>query len=234
MTKIVLLGDSVSLRIRPVRSAHAEKTYAEHLMALNQGFFVVNLGRGATSIKSQMADMDPIIRQFPDFYVLNFGIVDCSTRSVPEWVFRFINTIKPTEWLIRRWTRKAVDFFEKKNRKFLVLLRGKRSWTSEKDFKSVYLKTIKLLQKETGAQIICLGINQTDERVESQLPGTKQKINQYNQLIKQVCESTGCSFVDTYNLIEPKNVPDGIHFDAVGHKQVAFLIRDIINSKGSC
>jgi hypothetical protein len=181
-----------------------------------------------------MADMDPIIRQFPDFYVLNFGIVDCSTRSVPEWVFRFINTIKPTEWLIRRWTRKAVDFFEKKNRKFLVLLRGKRSWTSEKDFKSVYLKTIKLLQKETGAQIICLGINQTDERVESQLPGTKQKINQYNQLIKQVCESTGCSFVDTYNLIEPKNVPDGIHFDAVGHKQVAFLIRDIINSKGSC
>lgn len=234
MTKIVILGDSVSLRIRPVRRDATEKTYAEHLAALNPRFFVVNLGRGAASIKSQMVDMDPIIRQFPDFYVLNFGIVDCSTRSVPEWVFRFVNTIKPSEWLIRRWARKFVDFFEKKNRKSLVLLRGKRSWTSEKDFKSVYLKTIKLLQKETGAQLICLGINQTDERVESQLPGTKQKINQYNQVIKQVCESTGCSFVDTYNLIEPKNVPDGIHFDAAGHKQVALLILEIVNSKSPC
>lgn len=234
MTKIVILGDSVSLRIRPVRKDATEKTYAEHLAALNQGFFVVNLGRGATSIKGQLADMDPIIRHFPDFYVLNFGIVDCSSRSVPEWVFRFINTIKPNEGLIRRWTRKGVDFFEKKNRKLLVVLRGKRSWTSEKDFKSVYLKTIKLLQKETGAQIICLGINQTDERVESQLPGTKQKIILYNQVINQVCESTGCSYVDTYNLIEPNNVPDGIHFDATGHKQVALLIQEIVNSKIPC
>lgn len=234
MIKIAILGDSVSLRVRPVRLGPHEMTYGEHLSQNNPDWLVINLGKGATSIQYQTADMDTIIRQFPDYYILNFGIVDCSTRSVPQWVFRFINTIKPNECLIRRWVRKLTDFLEKKNRKTLVLLRGKKSWTSEKTFKSTYQKTINLLKKETGAHIVCLGINQTDDRVESHLPGTKHKISTYNQLIKSACENTGSTFIDTYNLIDLNRTPDGIHFDALGHEQIGRIIGEAIKAHNKC
>lgn len=226
--KIVIAGDSVSLRIRPPRENAEELTYAEHLTNLLPDSTIHHLGVGAMSIRYQLKDNDAFIRLFPDFYILNFGIVDASTRSVPEYLFRFINHEAANKWILIELLRKIVGFLELKYRKILVKARGKTTWSSSGIFREEYIKIIRRIEKETSAKIICLSINQTNDRIENQLPGTSKNISLYNEIIREFCQRPRCIFLNTASLVGNDELPDGIHFNAKGHKIIAESLKNII------
>jgi lysophospholipase L1-like esterase len=203
-------------------------TYAEHLQHMIPESHIDHLGHGAKSIRYQLRDSDAFLRFFPDYYILNFGIVDASSRSVPEFIFRFINHIPAKRYFIIEWKRKLFGLLELKFRRSLVSLRGQSSWTSEFEFRKKYADIIERIQKETSSKIICLSINPTNKRVEEQLPGTTKKIEAYNLIIQELCTNNNCHYIDAKAIITEEMLPDGIHYNAEGHRRIAIKIADLI------
>ncbi|MCK9618216.1 MAG: GDSL-type esterase/lipase family protein [Lentimicrobiaceae bacterium] len=230
MKKIIIIGDSVSLRLRPTRQHAEELTYTEILRQKFPGSQVINLGMGAFTMGHSSSYIDTLVRQFADYYIINYGIVDASTRSVPQWVFRFMNNDNPKSFVFTKGLRFVIQWMEKKFRRNMVFIRGCRSWTSVKSFRYIYQKHIQLLQKETSGTIICIGINKPSERIEHQLPGTTKQVIRFNSVIANLCKQMNCVFIDTYKIINIKNVPDGIHFDSEGHIKLAQNILEAITT----
>lgn len=228
--KIVILGDSVALRIRPPRKDKADLTYTEHLRAIFPNYIIENRAIGALPLYKQIKNRDYIIRELPDIFILNFGIVDCSNRPIPYWLFHFINNYDESEGKAHQLIRKLLSYIEKKYRSRLVRIRKYKPWTSPQKFKLLYRGLIQQLQKETSARIICIGINKTNERVTSQLHRTNERIEEYNHIIRVSCEKLDCLFIDPKNHIDITDTPDGIHYDAAGHLKIAKTLAQIINN----
>lgn len=227
--KIVILGDSVALRIRPPRKDKADLTYTEHLRAIFPNYIIVNKAIGALPLNKQIKNRDYIIRELPDIFILNYGIVDCSNRPIPYWLFRFINNYDESEGKAHQFIRKFISYIEKKYRKQLVRIRNYRPWTNPQKFRCLYRGLIQQLQKETSARIICIGINRTNERINSQLHRTNERIEEYNHIIKECCDELDCSYIEPKNHIDSLDTPDGIHYDATGHLKIAKILQPIIN-----
>lgn len=230
MKKIVIIGNSVSLRLRPPRQHSEELTYTEILQQSLPEVLVINEGIGASTLTYRSQEIDKLVHYYADYYIINYGIVDASTRPISQYTFRFMNNDNPKSFFITKALRFTIQWIEKKCRKNLVIFRGCRSWTSAKSFRYAYQKHLQLLQKETSGKIICLGINKPSERIEQQLPGTTKNVLLFNKIISQLCEQYHCYFIDCYEKIDSKNVPDGIHFDKEGHTKIANLILNIIRN----
>jgi len=228
--KICILGDSVALRVRPPRNEDSGRTYAEHLRILFPNYIIDNRATGALPINKQINNRDIIIRELPGVYIINFGIVDCSTRPIPHWLFHYINSFDEAEGKAHKLFRKFISYFENKYRRQLVKIRSFKSWTSPQKFTLLYRGLIQQLQKETSARIICIGINKTNERIYSQLPRTNERIAEYNNIIKNCCEAFNCVYIDPSDHIDMADTPDGIHYNASGHLRIANALERIIKN----
>ncbi len=230
--KIVVAGNSVALRVRPPEeypgnenySMLLEKNLQESLQ--NHIILVENRSSGALTIPEAVNQTDELINDFPDFYILNFGVVDASTREIPQWLYKRVN-------------KKAKSTFEyllaavhgnifRKNRPFFVKIRGKRSWVSKKKFRKYLSLMIETLKKETNARIIALPINPANDRVEQELPGSREKQLIYNRCIQEICNKHDQIFVNTTDFIEEKHYPDGVHYSAEGHELMAEKLTEVI------
>lgn len=230
--KIIVAGNSVALRVRPPEEHPGNENYSVLLEKKLQNslddriVLIENRSSGALTIPEALNQADKLINDFPDYYILNFGVVDASSREIPQWYYKRIN-------------KKAKSTFEyllaavhgnllKKYRPFFVMIRGKRSWVSTKKFRKCFSTLIGTLVKETNARIIALPINPANNRVEQELPGSRDKQLIYNRIIQEACNKYKQIFLDTTDFIEERHYPDGVHYSAVGHELLAEKLKDII------
>lgn len=226
--KITIIGNSVALRVRPPEPFPANKNYTYLLQeAVGIEIMIENIALGASTISNWLDNIDSVINSFPDIYIIHIGVVDATVREVPLWFYRlatrrsdrFMNT------LFRGIYRGLISKF----RPVLSRLRGKRSWTSLKTFTSDYERLIHLLLKDTNAQLITLPINLANERIEKQLPGSRKNHHLFNEVIKKTTEKYHQHFLDISDLQPEEHYPDGVHFNASGHTEVAKRLKKLIN-----
>ena len=227
--KICIIGNSVALRVRPTLEQPENKNYYQILQEDDNNCLFYNLAYGAQTVKDVYKSIDNCIRIFPTQYIINLGVVDSSTREVPLWFYRLSTqkSLNPFSVFTSLFYRNIISKF----RSNLVKLRGKRSWISERKFANYFELIVNNLLKETNAKIIILSINVANQRIETQLPGSMNKQKNYNKIMKEIADKYNQVFVDTNEIIEPDDYPDGVHFSKSGHNKIAKTLRSLIFSE---
>ncbi len=230
--KITIIGNSVALRTRPPGQSPENKNYGKLLeedlcqKVLDKNFIVNNKATGAYTVYNVITKIDDFINTFPDYYIINIGVVDASTREIPLWFYRLASS-KKDGFIFR-----IISFIYRgiiiKARPALVRLRGKSSWISSKKYRKYYSFLIKTLLKETNAKIIILPINQANKRVEKELPGSLKKHTIYNKIMNDISQEFSLYFADLEFLNSDEHYPDGVHYSLSGHKIVAQELSKII------
>lgn len=230
--RIAVIGNSVGLRVRPPTPYPENKTYSQLLEQelLARGFVdvqVENLCIGRSTVREVLEQGDIILNRFPDFYILNMGITDCSTRDIPLWFSNLIFSSRTS--FLRNIAAAIHKYIIIPNRKLFVILRGKRSWYSPEKFKHYYSKLIKDIIKNTNSILILIKINDCTDRVENNLPGTRANIVHFNRIIDDLTEisSERIWLVETGDLDPEIDLPDGIHYSRQGHEKVTKRLLDI-------
>lgn len=232
---ITIIGNSVALRVRPAKDYPNNLNYSQLLQKnieaklLDSVVYINNLSKGASTINEFYFKYDELIRTFPDFYILNLGVVDASTRDVPLWFNKIVNSKRKN--LIIFLANALYNNLIKKHRSLFVNLRFKKSWISKSSYKKYFDSLVHLLLKETNSQIIILPINIGNERIERELPGTQENHIAYNKVMKEIAQKHNQSFVDLSDLKSEQHYPDGVHYSTEGHKIVADRIVKIIIDK---
>ena len=229
--KVTIIGNSVALRVRPPERHPINKNYTQQLEEILQKkikdktVIIQNKSRGAMTICDITSSTDDYINSFPHYYVLNIGIVDSCTREVPLWFYRLANSQKDNifynifSFLYRRI---IVNI-----RPFLVYIRGKKGWISIRRFKKHFRNLIQTLLKETNARIIVIPINPVNDRIEKQLPGSKNNRLKYNNAIEAITNEFSQYYVNISD-IKSHYIPDGIHYSVEGHAYIAERLASII------
>ena len=230
--KISIIGNSVALRVRPVEKFPNNKNYHQLLEeSIGGSHDVINLALGAQTIKDIYGDIDKYVRTFPNVFILNVGVVDASTREVPLWFYRIATkkSLNPINVFSELFYRNIIS----KVRSPLVKLRGKSSWISIKKFERYFELFISSILKETNSQIIVMSINEANDRIEKQLPGSRDNHRKFNKIMEQISDKYSLSFVNTNDLINTDDYPDGVHFSISGHKKISDELKITINKLSS-
>ncbi len=232
--KIVILGSSVALRVRPpAQPERLNKTYAQLLEDhLNESesdtiFNVNNLSFSRALVQEFLDKRDQISSANANYIVVNLGVVDAPSRDTPLW---FSNILSKRYFSILYHPCSFIydNFLKKRFRRTLTSIRFNRSWVSEKKFKANLTNLITLISRETYAKVIILGINKGSERIEKQLPGTLQKLKKYDKIMQSVALDFNLDFIPTSDLESEDLFPDGVHYNLKGHRHISNLIAPLI------
>jgi hypothetical protein len=230
--KICIIGNSVALRIRPNDSYPNNKSYSIILNELlckafpDSNIFVRNKSIGATPITEFLSNVDTLINEQPDYYIVNLGVVDSSTREIPLWLYKYVNN--PVKSRLNYIISGIYSRVFMKNRQFFVNIRGNKSWITHKDFAKYYDLLLASFIKETNSRIICLPINIANDRIEHQLPGSRKNHNSFNGSIEEIANKHNQLYVKLQDFILNSDYPDGVHFSSAGHFKVASRLMELI------
>ena len=227
MTKLVILGNSTGLRVRPPVEHPYNRSFTE-LLRVEAGYDVINLCSGRALVRDLIDYPDASIREFPDYYVISIGISDACTREIPLW---FSNIMKRSRRsLLRNVSHLIYNLCIKKVRKHLVKLRFRTSWTGHLRFEKEINKLIKDLTKNTNARLIFIGILTPSDRVERELPGSRDSVTKFNNILKKiVSQKNRCYLIEVDDLNSADHYPDGIHWNSAGHLMMFNKINDHIS-----
>jgi lysophospholipase L1-like esterase len=228
---ISVVGNSVPLLIQPFRANPTEKTYLEHLR--DRGFTMVNAAKQSAVITDVYQYLeDECIRHFPDYVILHFGIVDSTYRARSRWLQNYFSMNAWNNSIIRRGYNgpitRGIKFILKKLysriiERFLFFIRLKFRWVRPRDYQFVLRDICKRIFSDTPTKkIIIIGMAQVPAWVEKKAPGTQDSIKTYNTIMHDLSsEYTNIQYVDPESLGGNLLSPDGIHFNAHGHKILA-------------
>lgn len=229
--KISIIGCSVALRVRPPKTID-NKNYGQLLLEKLSNKYsdysiqVNNKAFTRATLKDIYPKKDDVISDYPDYIIINIGIPDVSTREIPMFVSNIL-TYK-SHYKIALLMNYMHNKIVKPNRRFFVILRGKKSWISKKQFEKLYTKLVVYIQKETNAKIIILPINLPSQRIENILPGTTNNVIQYNETIKSISQKFKIDLINIDDLDQEKHYPDGIHYSTEGHDIISSKITELI------
>ena len=220
--KITILGNSVSLRNRPVERYPDNKNYGmllEEMLADKRVVTVSNKGIGRATIIDINQRIDDHINEFPDYYILNIGVCDAATRPIPLWFATIINNNKNS--LLKSVFSSIYYRLIRDNSAFFVRFRGKNAWVSEKRFGREFEYLVSELSKDTNARILILSINKANDRVEKIVPGSGRNYEIYNSIMRNIADKYNQEYIDTTDMSDLEYYPDGTHFNIVGNKEIA-------------
>jgi len=218
--KITIVGNSVPLRVRPPcpDEPGANRVYGKILEEDNVE--VVNLSLSRLLSTELEARMDEFIRTSPDTYIIHLGCVDAPSREIPLWYSDVIFGRK-----LACCKKSFYWFYDKIIKRFLrrtlVRIRSGRSWVSEERFRLLMIKAIKSFLKETSSNILIVGINKGNDRIERCLPGTLAKYLKYDEILRELSGQKRVSYLDVSDMTSDLHFPDGVHFNTAGHEILA-------------
>ena len=205
--KLVVIGNSVTIRVRP---EDGSQTYA-HIIANKLKLDLIHLGEGALLLGEFLNQERQQKIPNNSHVIINFGIVDACTRPISKSLYNFMMEIDKSSF---RQTRKLIRFMENKLRTKLVKLRGKKSWTDKNKFMQ-QMNTLISILKSKNCSFSILGINYPNNRIESDLPGSQKNVIQFNKELEKLN-----NYIAVNDLNHQEYFPDGIHYNAKGHQLI--------------
>lgn len=104
--------------------------------------------------------------------------------------------------------------------------------TPLEEFNSIINLIVKKVQMFTK-NLVFVGLTKVDERYTKPLSFSEtgkcydnKLINQYNAKLKEICFSLKIPFIDVQDIIQEKDIEDGVHPNEVGHKKLYNKIKD--------
>jgi lysophospholipase L1-like esterase len=228
--KCVLIGNSVSLRVRPKLESEENLVFGSLLngQELKDGSIlsVKNFGFSRLLITEAFKQKDIYIREFPDLFIINIGCVDAPYRDISLWISNIIFFRKNS--IFYKPIRFLYDAIIKRYSNFFVYARFLKPWVSRKSFKFHFDGLLTSLKKETNAKIIVLGINSGNSIIDKKLPYTSKQISVYNSILNELTEIHNVDFVSVSELNSTDHFPDGVHYNNLGHRIISQKILNII------
>jgi len=99
--------------------------------------------------------------------------------------------------------------------------------TKKSKFKSNIFKIIKFAKKLTD-KVIILGLTNVNESLTNPFDNTyfiNSRIKEYNAIIKEQAKKQNVVFIDMFNLLNKKNLTDGLHPNTKGYDKMYKLIK---------
>ena len=240
--KICVLGNSVAMLVVPDRKNTSEKTYFELLE--ENGYRTINASKQAVILSDVFKYLeDEVIRKFPDFVIINFGIVEATYRTKNRCLHNYFsgnawnNNIINTGYcsFSARVFRKAIKILYKPFSRILFSLHIKWRFMSPSRYKhALTIILTKLLAYTPVKRIIILGMLPVNDKLEKVTSGTSKSVVEYNELMKDICDiHDKVSYLDMNKLFKTSDdiglaTMDSIHLTAYGHKKVFDKINQII------
>lgn len=230
--KVCVFGNSIPLLLMPDRKDASERTYGEWLEA--GGFRVVNASKQAVMLADVFRYLeDEVIRHFPDYIVVNFGIVEAACRTKPRRLTVFFsgnawnNEIVdvPHCSYLARGVRRVLRLAYKPVDASLAALGVRWRYMSPSRFADALDVLLKKLRSQTPARaIFVLGMLPVGPELEKAAPGTARSVERYNEIMKKACAAVDrARWVDMRELfardLESATI-DSIHYTAYGHRKV--------------
>lgn len=234
LLRLVILGGSVSLIMRPPRQHREQGTYPElveqRLWAAGRPVLVINEATRAGIVSEAILNIHKMVtRHAPDIVVLHYGINEVVPRLWPRWLHLFLNEPRPLlagfpAVLLGNFNRAINGLVAPMAIKLLSL----RPWYSPQRFCSEMTLLLKMIEKETVALIYVVNIAPTTGRIEHRLPGASMKIHEYNEVLATTATKSHAHLIDLYSRLAGEDmenvVADGIHLTANGHKILAEML----------
>jgi lysophospholipase L1-like esterase len=230
--KVLVVGNSVSVRVRPPEDKGQNFTFSNIIESqLSPEASVFTLAESGLMINDFAKNPDRLITEKPDVLISNFGIVELSSRSINRSLYDFLYYRKVRSKFGRTF-QLILSIIETKFRIPLVYLRFKRPWYNLSLFIRDYFELISRVQRETGTKFIVLGINLPNARVEKQLPGSIKRVQKANKIIENKCLNLNNVYYIPVNteLDHKSHFPDGIHYNKLGHEMIADKIKAVIST----
>lgn len=243
-TKIAIIGNSVTIKMRPKRLSKIDKTFAELLS--DDGYQIHNYGRAGSIITESFRYLDDeVISIFPNYLIVVYGVVE----AFPRRTFRYLNNFNIINYYNNKNFRRnyvspgkistvriIVRLINGFVRKLAGLLRLQWFWLSQRVFADAVEAMCTSVLSETSSDIIIVGISKIAQGSGKYTRETESSINAFNSiLMTQAARSSRVSYIDvTASLSEEQLIaacPDGIHFSASGHRLLYEAIKSILESK---
>jgi hypothetical protein len=215
--KILILTDSLGLpRFKP-ESCFFEETWPIVLKDIFPNIHQVSIGAATSQIILKQINYQKAFN--PDIVVLQVGIVDCAPRFMTRkeldltYAFGFLG--KGLRFLFNKnWIRKLRNI----------------SYVDEVDFK----KNMMGIKNSFSCPVIVIDILPSSEEYERLLPGVTNKINAYNNILKQNFEY----LVESKEILAKNGImTDHHHLNKNGHaylvSKLEQIIQKIVNSRNS-
>lgn len=148
--------------------------------------------------------------------ILHFGIVDCAPRPIPRPLRFFLSRLNKS---IRSLIVRVIHFVRPYSQR-LIFFR----FTSPQRFRVIYDDLVRG-QLQKNVKVICISIMGPSNEAESQSPGLRRSVQEYNKLIKNVCSVHGATFIEIAD-DESFLLRDGIHLSNKGHEEIYRLLTD--------
>lgn len=236
--KIVVIGNSVGLRVRPPRSERMAGNFGEVLERLLQKerggqIYVYNRCRSFHTVSDLYRnDFEAVVGLSPDAVIIIVGINEAVSRPLPRRIYGFLNKPRPFRSSAHPISKVNNGFNRMVFPRFMKLLKLK-GWDSPESYIKQLRIFIELLYKETRSPVFVMNILPCTKRIEKILPGSQRTIAAFNIEILELCLSMPyIHLVDVAGLVPEEQidsvVPDGIHMSADLHVKVACSLEKLI------
>lgn len=240
--RVVVTGNSIAFFLRPPRAHRDEGHYAEVLEDLlaeaGVPARVTSASRWFMLVTEAFRRFEDIVTpHHPDVVVMNFGLLECEPKIMPTRTLKWLYTWKPggSRWarlvrsLVVRPLQKAYRLFAPTLIRLLPVPRR----VGPGRFRLEMARFVRVVRKERGALVLLCAVNPPGPALEATLPGTAEGARRYTAILEDVAAADDqVRVVRTDRLVESEGVdellPDGIHYNARGHRLVAELLRDEI------
>lgn len=236
--RVVVVGNSTALYVRPRRTGVADRTYGQELQrGLREhgvAAWVTNEARWWEQVHQALARWEGAVHGHqPDVVVMNYGIIDCQAKVLPGWLLRWVYSWRPSLHPVARALRTVV--VRPLQRLIATLLPllcrlvGQRTArVSPARFRAELARLVEITRRETGALVLVLTINPPGPALRARMPGIDRRAERYSALIRTTVDSLGdpdARVIDVEQVIERVGrsaaIADGLHYTPVGHREVA-------------
>jgi lysophospholipase L1-like esterase len=244
--KIVIVGNSVGLSVRPPPVSRKEKNYASLLREMLESnrptcqFEVINYAGWSQVITDAISNFEyTVLQPNPDFVVIHFGINESVPRIIPRWLWTFTNWKYENPSRLRFHIARVINKVVKIASPRLLSMISHRGWISAELFGEKLDLYLRYIGKETMSKSIVLNVGPPSSRIESALPGSSRNVARCNDAIKSVVgkHTPESVLLDAHSMISDSGIenlqPDGIHLNAVGHERIASKLCALILKNSS-
>jgi lysophospholipase L1-like esterase len=244
--RVVVTGSSIALYTRPYRRGPEEGTYGQELerqllqhgipaQMTNQAGWLLTVNE----IYREVAQR--VISHNPDVVVLNVGWVECQPRLTPLGVLRWQESWHPSLHPVAKAARSKVEpalraFHRRVEPRLLERLPWSMHRMGPERFEVELRRLVTLIRREQQCLVLVLNINPTNARVAAALPGIHDHAARFSAIVDRVAsgDDPGVRLVDSRSFVTRYGadavLPDGIHFNAEGHRLLGGILFDEVQA----
>jgi lysophospholipase L1-like esterase len=238
--RIVVLGSSAGLFIRPPREHPSEGTYAEvlerELLARGLEVVVTNSSAWTLQVTDALRRIAALVFSHqPRVVVINLGMFEAQRLTIPTTWFRWLYS-GTSRGGVNLAVRDAVGphivrLYKWMTPRLLARLTLPHR-VPPRRFEQELTSLVDNIRKERGADVLLFTISPPSDRIAATLPDIVGNANSYNDIIRRVASKIGANVevVEVADLLTDldKELPDGLHFSVEGHRLVGEYLAERI------